>query len=37
MEESLKPELMSYVIGGDGHRIWLHNNPSARTLLGTNC
>ena len=30
MEETLEPDIMTNIIGGDGHRIWLHNNPNAK-------
>lgn len=30
MEELIEPDIASVVVGADGHRIWLHNNPEAR-------
>jgi len=29
MEETIEPDMMTCIVGGDGHRIWLHNNPNA--------
>lgn len=30
MEELIEPDIFSVIVGADGHRIWLHNNPDAR-------
>jgi len=30
MEELVKEDFFAIVVGADGHRIWLHNNPNAR-------
>jgi hypothetical protein len=30
MEVTLKPGIMTVIVGGDGHRIWLHNDPNAK-------
>jgi len=30
MEETIEPDMMTCIVGGDGHRIWLHNNPNAK-------